>query len=101
MTLEQDKGEKPSKMTEENQGEFCFNGDKNDEWLKAVQDLNYLHDMIYPTVLEKDTKGGRRLSSQGRKDLNRIADQIAAKWQRQPKRLKKRRLPKSKSFRYS
>ena len=58
MTLEQDKGEKPFKMTEENQGEFCFNGDKNDEWLKTVQDLNYLHDMIYPTVLEKDTKGG-------------------------------------------
>ena len=30
-------------------------------------------------VVEKDTNGGRRLTSQGRRDLDRIAAQIKAK----------------------
>ena len=45
-------------MAEENLGELSYNGEKVEEWKKTVQDLNYLHDMIYPTVLEKDTRGG-------------------------------------------
>ena len=44
-------------MAGERQGELCYNGDKNDEWVKTVRDLNHLHDMIYPTVLEKKVDG--------------------------------------------
>ena len=44
-------------MAGERQGELCYNGDKNDEWAKTVRDLNHLHDMIYPTVLEKKVDG--------------------------------------------
>ena len=44
-------------MAEENLGELSYNGEKVEEWKKTVQDLNYLHDMIYPTILEKKVDG--------------------------------------------
>ena len=43
---------------QENQGEYCYNGDLTEEWKKHVEELNKLHDVIYPSVLEKDTRGG-------------------------------------------
>ena len=43
---------------QENQGELCYNGDKTEEWNKHVEELNNLHDVIYPSVLEKDARGG-------------------------------------------
>ena len=42
---------------QENHGESCYNGDKKDEWTQTVEALNNLHDVIYPSVLEKGTRG--------------------------------------------
>ena len=42
---------------QENQGELCYNGDNVEQWNKHVEELNKLHDVIYPSVLEKDTRG--------------------------------------------
>ena len=38
-------------------GEYCYNGDLDNEWLKTVQSLNHLHDIIYPQILEKGVRG--------------------------------------------
>ena len=43
---------------QEKQGEFCYNGELIEEWKKHVEELNKLHDIIYPNLLEKDTRGG-------------------------------------------
>ena len=43
---------------QENQGEYCYTGDLTEEWKKHVDELSKLHDVIYPTVLEKDSRGG-------------------------------------------
>ena len=58
-TLEQHKNSHKLKMftNEEHQGEFCYNGELKEEWDQHVQQLNHLHDVIYPTVLEKGTRG--------------------------------------------
>ena len=37
--------------------EFCYNGELKEEWDQHVQQLNHLHDVIYPSVLEKGTRG--------------------------------------------
>ena len=42
---------------QEHQGELCYNGDKKEEWTQTVEALNELHDVIYPSVLEKGTRG--------------------------------------------
>ena len=41
-------------MSTNQEGELCYNGDKPEEWNKHVVELNKLHDIIYPSVLEKD-----------------------------------------------
>ena len=42
---------------QEHQGELCYNGDNVEQWNTHVEELNKLHDVIYPSVLEKDTRG--------------------------------------------
>ena len=42
---------------EEHQGELCYNGELKEEWDQHVHQLNHLHDVIYPSVLEKGTRG--------------------------------------------
>ena len=58
--------------------------DFNTIFLMAINDFPRLLKLFFQAleslkVVEKDTNGGRRLTSQGRRDLDRIAAQIKAK----------------------
>ena len=44
-------------MAEDNQGELSYNGEKPEEWAKAISDINKLAIEIYPTLLEKKLDG--------------------------------------------
>jgi len=57
------------------------NGSKPSHWLRGAGGLarKALQSLEALKVVEKDQNGGRRLTSQGRRDLDRIAAQIKAK----------------------
>merc|ERR1712064_190137 len=57
------------------------NGSKPSHWIRGAGGLarKALQALEGLKVIEKDQNGGRRLTSQGRRDLDRIAAQIKAK----------------------